>query len=214
MDHRSFRFHATRRGPMNRTHACLPKPRLSLRSRAWAAGQEPGWGGLGGVEPWVLGMKARAGGSTFCPSLPPLPLPLLPSPALRSGSVAQSVSGCPARVVGGEDSGSVLTRRWPEAQGPPAPPSQSTSVTPQPRAGPHTLGHGFPLPKDEPQTGGEVGGGECKPAPPWPASRPGPPWGERLTLAAAPPNSSRPAGVGGGEGGEVREKVGNSRGRD
>lgn len=162
----------------------------------------------------MLGMKARAGGSTFCPSLSPLPLPLLPSPALRSGSVAQSVSGCPARVVGGEDSGSVLARRWPEAQGPPAPPSQSTSVTPQPRAGPHTLGHGFPLPKDEPQTGGEVGGGECKAAPPWLASL-APLWGARLTpRTQLPPSSSRPVGVGGGEEGEVREKVGNSRGRD
>lgn len=110
----------------------------------------------------MLGMKDSAGGSTFCPSLPPLPLPLSPSflPSPPQQLSAQSVSGCPARVVGGEVSGSVLTRPWPEAQGPPAPPSQPTSVTPKPRAGPHTLGHGFPLPKDEPQTGGEVRGGE------------------------------------------------------
>lgn len=112
----------------------------------------------------MLGMKESAGGSTFCPSLPPPPPPLplspsfLPQPSQQLS--AQSVSGCPARVVGGEDPGSVRTRPWPEAQGPPAPPSQPTSVHPQLRAGPHTLGHGVPLPEDEPQAGGQVRGGE------------------------------------------------------
>lgn len=65
----------------------------------------------------MLGMKAalEAPPSALPSLLFPPPLPLLPSPAVCSGSVAQSVSGCPARVFGGEDSGSVQTRLWPEA---------------------------------------------------------------------------------------------------
>ena len=61
-------------------------------------------GGLA-EEPRVLGMKESAGGSTFCPSLPPLPLPLplsplLPSPALGSSSaLSQSQAVRPGWLV-------------------------------------------------------------------------------------------------------------------
>lgn len=67
------------------------------------------------------------------PSPPPSPLPPPSFPSPRQQLSAQSVSGCPARVVGGEDSGSVLTR--PVACGLGAPsPSQPAHQRPPPPA--------------------------------------------------------------------------------
>lgn len=170
----------------------------------------------------MLGMKAalEAPPSALPSLLFPLPSPsFLPQPSAAAQSLSQSRAvqpGClVVRIQAPSRRGCDLRLRAPQ----PLPPSPSVSA-PQPRPGPHTLGHGFPLPQDEPQTGGEVGGGECAPLP-WARTAIrglGPPslgW-ERLTpqrLTCAPHPASLNCQGRRGEG-ELREKVGNSRGPD
>lgn len=91
------------------------------------------WGGGAGQSGGVLGVgdEGRAGGSTFCPSLPPFPLPspsFLPQPSAAAQSLSQSRAvqpGClVVRIQAPSRQGSGLRLRAPQ----PLPPSPSASL--------------------------------------------------------------------------------------
>lgn len=165
--------------------------------------------------------KALEAPPSALPSLPspsPSPPPSFPSPQQQLG--AQSVSGCPARVVGGEDSGSVLTRPWPEAQGPqPLPPSPPASP-PSPELDRTPWDTVFNFLRTSPrleERSEEVS--ECAARSSLPGPRPGTllwgvGWREVDTAPAPHPAPLDSVGAGGREEGKVREKVGNSRSQD